>query len=100
MAEVLWMVLFVACPLVLWTLFLTGKGRLFWFITMSLCLLSVLALEGVSKLATGHSISQLYWVWSEIHPWTAIITLGLLFFGWTMLLVHLAWRLIKKLFKR
>jgi hypothetical protein len=94
--EALFMIAFVACPLILWSLFLTGAGRWYWFITMSLCLLSVLIFEAVSKLTTGHSISQLYWIWSLEHPWTAVATQILLSFGWVMLQIHLLWKLIRK----
>lgn len=96
MTEVLYMILFVACPLVLWTLFLTGKGRIFWLITMSCCLLSVLVMEGVSKYVTGYTISNLFWKWSELHPMTAVVTLGLMWAGWTALMIHLGIRLIRK----
>ena len=90
------MIVFVACPLILWSFFLHKESRWFWFATMTGCLTVVLVAELVAKIVTGHSISQLYWMWSVDHMWEAIITLGLLWFGWTMLLVHLGWKLIRK----
>lgn len=96
MGEIAFMIFCVACPLILWSLFLNGFARWFWFSTMTSCLLSVLIAEAVGKITYGHSISQMFWEWSELHPWTAILTLALLMFGWAMLITHLAWRLIKR----
>lgn len=74
--------------------FLTGKGRIYWLITMSTIGLTVVSMEVFSKVTTGKTISNHFWTWSLIHPETAWIVLFALLIGWLILLVHLAWKLI------
>lgn len=80
--------------LILPFLFLQGSGRVFWIITMGIIGLTVVTSELVSKLVTGHTISQHFWAWSLNHPSTAWLVIGLLAFGWGSLLLHLSWKLI------
>lgn len=74
--------------------FLTGRARIFWLSTMSMIGLVIIASEILSKISTGRTISQHFWVWSLAHPSTAWLVLGLLFLGWLILLLHLAWKML------
>ena len=95
MGEVFFVIALIG-GLILPFLFLTGTGRKFWLVTMTIIGLVVGGSELVAKLSTGHSISQHFWTWSLLHPMTAWIVLGLLALGWGSLLIHLAWKMITK----
>lgn len=79
-------------------LFLQGKGRIYWLITMGGCLSSVVLMEGISKITTGMTISQHFWQWSLNHEMTAWLVLGMLLIGWLVLLHHLALKIITRRF--
>lgn len=81
-------------------LFLQGKGRLYWIITMAGCLGSVVFMEIFSKITTGITISQHFWQWSVQHEATAWLVLGMLQIGWLVLLHHLALKIINRHFKK
>ena len=74
--------------------FLTGKGRIYWLVTMSTIGLVLVASEIISTVDTGGTISQHFWHWSVQHPVTGWLVIGMLFMGWVILLLHLAWKLI------
>jgi len=95
MGEVLFilgLIIGLICPFIL----LTGKGRIYWLVMMSIIGIILGTTEIVSVLDTGKTISQHFWDWSLAHPSSAWVALGLLAFGWGVLLVHLAWKLLKK----
>lgn len=95
MLEALWMLAFVAAPLIGWTFFLKGWARWLWFSVMTGCLTCVLIGELVAKLTTGHTISQHFWIWEKTASlWQIVAVIGLLVFGWLMLMVHLLWKKI------
>ena len=95
MGEILFVISLIAF-LILPFMFLTGKGRIFWLVTMATIGTTVGVSEIVSKISTGKTISNHFWTWSLIHPGTAWLVLGLLALGWGSLLLHLAWKLINK----
>ena len=95
MGEVLFVISLIS-GLIFPFLFLTGKGRWFWTITMSIVGIVIALSEIISKTTTGHTISQHFWIWSLAHPQTAILVLVMLGLGWLSLLIHLGWKLIKK----
>ena len=73
---------------------LTGKGRIYWLVCMSVIGLTVAITEIVAKVGTGMTISQMFWKWSVLHPTTAWCVLGALFIGWLGFLYHLASKLL------
>lgn len=93
MGEIVFIISLIA-GLILPFIFLTGRGRIFWLVTMSVIGLTVGGSELISKLTTGKTISKHFWEWSLLHPGTAWIVLGCLLLGWLSLLVHLAWKMI------
>jgi hypothetical protein len=93
MGEVLF-ILGMIGGLVLPFVFLTGKGRWYWLIMMTVIGLILGATEIIAVVDTGATISQHFWDWSVKHPTTAWIVLAMLFGGWMVLLVHLAWKLM------
>ena len=52
-------------------------------------------LEAASKIKTGKTLSQSFWKYSEEHKVGSIICLLSLAIGWVLLLLHLAWKMIK-----
>jgi len=93
-------VLFISgmvCGLILPFIFLTGKGRMYWLILMSIIGILLVATELISVVDTGRTISQHFWDWSLLHPKSALMVLGMLFCGWMVLLIHLGWKLLKKM---
>ena len=90
----LFFILGLIAGLILPFIFLTGQGRIFWMITMSVIGLVVGGAELISKITTGHTISQHFWTWSLLHPTTAWMVLAALLIGWLILLIHLAWKLL------
>ena len=74
-------------------LLMTGIGRKYWVVTMSLCCLSVVSMEVYSTLTTGYSISKHFWKWSTLHPMSGHIVLVCLALGWSSLIIHLGWKM-------
>lgn len=69
-----------------------GLTRWFWFMAMVGILLG--GAELASKMKTGKSLSQKFWVWSKenrIKAWIILVSMGI---SWTLLLLHLAWKMI------
>ena len=77
---------------------LTGWGRKYWMILMSVIGLSVGGAEILGKLYIGKTISRMYWEWSLAHETTSWIVAVILMLGWTNLIVHLQWKVITKRF--
>lgn len=88
--------------LVLPFLFLTGKGRMFWIITMGTIGVWIGMMEIVAKYGggDGNTISRYFWEWSLNHEGTAWLVIGLLQIGWLILLVHLIWKVLKRRFDK
>ena len=89
---------FLVCPFI----FMTGNGRKFWLITMGTIGLWIGVMEAVSKFTggDGFTISRYFWHWSLEHESTAWLVLGLLQIGWLILLIHLAWKMLKRRFEK
>ena len=79
---------------------LTGWGRKYWMILMTLIGLSVAVAELIGKLVLNKTISSMYWEWSLLHESTSWIVVGILLLGWINLLVHLQWKVIRKKFQK
>ena len=85
---------FLVCPFIL----MRGKGRVFWLITMGTIGAWIGAMEIYARVIDpAHlTISRHFWYWSLEHEGMAWLLLGLLLIGWLILLVHLAWKMIKR----
>jgi hypothetical protein len=62
----------------------------------------VVAMEIISKVRMGRTISQQFWDWSkkkdengkQPNVWKAWTMVGGMIFGWLMLMLHLLWKII------
>lgn len=75
-------VVFLICPFVI--------AHLWWWVTFWSSLAACLAItELVSKIKTGHTISQQFWEWRKNHPKSKWVMVGCLLVFWTYLILHL-----------
>ncbi len=74
-----------------------------WAIFMALVAIVFAIMEVVAHVVTGRTLSQKFWDWS-IRPnangkkpniWKAWLVLGSMLGAWIMLLIHLAWKMIR-----
>lgn len=79
---------------------LTGWGRKYWMILMTIIGASVGGAEILGKIFINKTISRMYWEWSLAHESTSWIVSGILLLGWINLLVHLQWKVIKRHFDK
>lgn len=98
MGEVVFIIGLIA-GLILPFALLTGWGRKYWMVLMSVIGLSVGTAEILGKAFIGKTISRMYWEWSLLHETTSWIVAGILLLGWINLLVHLQWKVIKRKFE-
>lgn len=77
---------------------LTGWGRKYWMILMTIIGSSVAGAELCGKIFIGKTISRMYWEWSLAHEMTSWIVAIILLMGWVNLLIHLQWKVITKRF--
>lgn len=77
---------------------LTGWGRKYWIVTMSIIGAVVAGAEITGTIFLHKTISRMYWEWSLIHESTSWIVSGLILLGWLSLIVHLQWKVIKRRF--
>lgn len=80
--------------------FLTGWGRKYWMIAMSLIGCIVGGAEIVGTVFMHKTISRMYWEWSLLHESTSWLVVAILALGWLNLLVHLQWKVISRHFKK
>lgn len=99
MGEVIFIIGLIA-GLILPFAFLTGLGRKYWMILMTVIGVSVGTAEILGKIFVGKTISRMYWEWSLNHEFTSWIVAGILLAGWLNLLVHLQWKVIKRHFEK
>ena len=97
MGEIFFIALTVG-TLVGWSLFLKKTGRIYWLITMSLCMASVIGMEIFSTATTGITISRHYWNWSLDHEAQSWMVASIMLIGWINLIIHLQWKVIKRRF--
>lgn len=95
MGEVIFFIIFGILMVGSWLL-MKGVGRWFWTILFGVIAALVGTAEGVAYIMTHHTISQLFWAFSETNPGTAWLILGLVTVGWLMLMIHLATKMIFK----
>jgi hypothetical protein len=95
MGELIFIIGLIA-GLILPFLLLTGWGRKFWVVLMSVIGLSVGVAEICGKIFIGKTISRMYWEWSLAHETTSWIVAIILICGWLNLIIHLQWKVIKK----
>lgn len=95
MGELIFIIGLIA-GLILPFLLLTGWGRKYWVVLMSVIGASVGGAEILGKIFVGKTISRMYWEWSLAHEFTSWIVSGILLAGWLNLLIHLQWKVIKK----
>lgn len=69
-------------------------GLWWWFWTMLIIGLWVVAVEIVSKIKDRKTISQKFWGWSLENEKKAWIILSCMLLGWLILLLHLAWKIM------
>jgi len=93
MGEVLFIVILLI-GLVGWTLLLSKKARVFWFITMAIEALVVAGAEITAKIMHDVTISQMYWRWSVNHVWQSWLAMGLFLTGMIVLAIHLQIKVI------
>lgn len=99
MGELIFIIGLIA-GLILPFILLTGWGRKYWMILMSIIGLSVGGAEILGKVFVGKTISRMYWEWSLAHESTSWIVAFILLAGWINLLVHLQWKVIKRHFTK
>lgn len=75
-------------------------GSLFWMITMSVIGVVVVTAEIVGKVTHNLTISRMFWNWSLENEFLAWTVLLLLLIGWLSLLLHLAWKMLMRRFKK
>ena len=92
MGEVIFFIIFGILMVGSWLL-MKGPGRLFWTILFGVIASLVGIAEGVAYIMTQHTISQLFWIFSESSPGLAWTSLGLVTVGWLMLILHLSAKL-------
>ena len=93
MGEIIFFVVFGLLMIGCWAL-MKGVARIFWMATFAAIGAIVGISELVAYLCTHHTISQLFWIFSQEEPTKAWIIIGCLFVGWVMFLGHLAAKLI------
>ena len=86
--------LFLLIILGLFTVPFAIFGLWWWFFTMLAIAVIVGLAELIAVLKTGMTLSQMFWKWSKNNKPKAWITIGCLFAGWVMLLIHLAWKML------
>ena len=96
--EVLFIIVLFLCLVVPFAIFKLWWW--FWFLIAIAILFGVV--EAAADLATGRTLSQKFWDWStkvvdgkKINVWKAWLVLGCMMGAWIMLLIHLAWKMIK-----
>lgn len=99
MAEIFFIIGLIA-GLILPFALLTGWGRKYWMVLMSIIGLSVGGAEILGKAFLGKTISRMYWEWSLLHEGTSWILTAILLAGWLNLLIHLQWKVIARRFKK
>ena len=94
--ELLFFVVFAGLGVGCWFLMPKGIARWFWVATFVVIELTVVVSEIISKITTGHTISQLFWQFSEASPGKAWLCLGMLGTAFLLLLWHLAAKMLGK----
>jgi len=79
---------------------LTGWGRKYWMVTMTLIGCIVGGAEICGKIFLNKTISRMYWEWSLLHETSSWIVAGVLALGWLNLLIHLQWKVIRRHFEK
>lgn len=101
MGEMLFIVSFVGLMIGWPFLIKNPKARWFWFYTMAGCMVWFGIMEAVSKFlgGDGKTLSKYFWEFSLEHPTKAAMALGLMLGAWLILLLHLAWKRLRKIIK-
>lgn len=99
MGEVIFIVGLIAGLIMPFAL-LTGWGRKYWMVTMTLIGSIVVGAELAGTMFVGKTISRMYWEWSLAHETTSWIVFGILLCGWLNLLIHLQWKVLRRRFEK
>ena len=71
-------------------------AKLWWWVGFVVGVIIYFAIiEITTKVKTGRTLSQRFWKYSETHRVGAWVCLASLAIGWGMLLLHLAWKMLK-----
>lgn len=97
MSDVLFVIAFLGLLLIPFIVFAIKKKRGFWFWVGTIATMGIMLGIGElsSKLLTGKTLSSNFWEFSLNDPGSAIVILICMLFAWILLIVHLAWKMIK-----
>ena len=90
MGEAVLIVIMLSCWIA--PFFLIGLSRWGW---MFIFIAAVFGLfELFAKLKNGKTLSRRFWDYSLANPFRAWLTLFFMLIGWSILLIHLAWKML------
>ena len=92
MWEVIFFIVFAGLLVGSWLL-MKGVGKWFWSIMFAVIAATVAITEGIAYLMTHHTISQLFWIYSQSNPKGAWTILALVTVGWLLFMAHLSEKL-------
>lgn len=96
MGDVLFITAFLGLLLIPMLIFAVKKKQGFWHWVGTVATMGVVLGLGelISKISTGNTLSSNFWMFSKNDPGSAIVIIGCWGVAWTLLLIHLGWKML------